>query len=813
MRDITLTLYSSAQDVESRPVTRPWSEWVQIFTTHEQRGSPSDAKRKDRLEKNKNGPAVILGEVNGPRRKSNVVAANAIALDIDSIPESDLLETLDRLKQFEYVAYTTHKHRSSSARGRPRIRVVLPFLNSVHPSAYPDVWNALNRLVGSVNDPHTKDISRLHFLPSTFDSNVAESIHHPGKWLEPEDLPDELPAPASADETDFAKTDQLVAIRNKARAIRKEDPLRKSMTALLNKQPFAEPGDRHQVVLQLTMWFARANEDLFESTLTEIFSPSLTIMQSVSPGAPTTDEVWTAYAGAVEKSRAYKQEQLKKNQIGDGVPYADDDLKRIATRQGWEAPELQDRWVIQRDGSAWFLDGTGEYLGPYMRDDLTLAASKILAPAPVRLIELTKSGFRYRAISDVVRECGSLASRVISDMTKQFTTYEPTTQTIHAAVSPIRTDLTPTFDKEIDQWLHLLGGILYSKLIDLISCVPDLDKLLCAVYFEGPKGAGKTMFAHGLAKIWSEGGPAEIEKALSDFNDEIVRCPLIFADEEMPKRYGRQTVTTTLRAMLTTTQRTLKQKYKPTSDLKGAIRLIIAANNAFLLDSSGVSSAQDLEAIAQRFLYVPISQTASDYLDTLPRKKKIDWLNYKIAEHALWLAENHEVKEPGKRFWVEGDVSQMHRMLMTGTKWNSMVCEWLVKYLMNPQPFDTQGTGLIRRQGGELLVNDQAIVDGWNHYMSPRIDAETAKIGAGLRAIAKTKDRTQLRWQGKRIRYRQIDMNHLVDWSNTYNIGDEETMFGQLSPPAVESDGNVLNVKFKSPEEIAGTDKEGKLDY
>jgi hypothetical protein len=280
----------------------------------------------------------------------------------------------------------------------------------------------------------------------------------------------------------------------------------------------------------------------------------------------------------------------------------------------------------------------------------------------------------------------------------------------------------------------------------------------------------------------------------------------------MPVRFGRQTVTTTLRSMLSTTQRTLNQKYRPTSDLRGAIRLILTANNAFLLDSSGVSSAQDLEAIAQRFLYVPVGEASTIYLDKLSRETKNKWMERGIAEHALWLAENHKILEVGKRFWVEGDVSEMHRMLMSGSRWNSFVCEWLVKYLMDPLAFDSLGTGLVRRQHGELLVNDQAIVDKWETYMSSKIVPETAKIGSALRAIAKSKDRKQLRWQGKHIRYRIIDVEHLVEWSNRYNIGDKETMEGTLNVP-VDID-KMATEEGSGPEGGAlEHDRTGRLKY
>jgi len=126
----------------------------------------------------------------------------------------------------------------------------------------------------------------------------------------------------------------------------------------------------------------------------------------------------------------------------------------------------------------------------------------------------------------------------------------------------------------------------------------------------------------------------------------------------------------------------------------------------------------------------------------------------------------------------------MHRLLMTGSHWNSMICEWLVRYLMNPNPFDSKATGLIRREDAVLLVNDQAILDGWELYLKTKQEPETAKIGAALRAISKTTRRQQLRFNGQRVRYRVIDIDHLISWSDRYNIGDRETILAALGEPS-----------------------------
>ncbi len=118
---------------------------------------------------------------------------------------------------------------------------------------------------------------------------------------------------------------------------------------------------------------------------------------------------------------------------------------------------------------------------------------------------------------------------------------------------------------------------------------------------------------------------------------------------------------------------------------------------------------------------------------------------------------------------------------MTGTGWNSLCCEWLVRYLMDPRAFDSAHPGLIRKEDGELLVNDQALIDGWGLYLKTKTEPETAKIGAALRAISRDMPRRQLRHNGIRIRYRVIDVQNLLHWSDRYGIGDEEVIMSRLT--------------------------------
>jgi len=762
MHDLTFTLYENQTNNQGIPISASWEEWIEKFSHHWVKAADPTSKKS--LNDAKNGPAIILGEIplGKKRAKANIVKSYAIALDVENKSDASLENICRSLAPYEYFLWTTFKHGSQVVGKQARLRFVLPFETPVLPEAYDHIWRGLDALVGGINDPATKDSSRLHFLPATFDSEKAFTLHHPGAWLAATDLP----APTmggfrTGEEPDIERLQAILGM------VRKESNLKEAAQELAAGRPFAKDGERHKAILALTLHLALKNDHVPHTTLERLFRSSLSIMQDIDPTTPGIEDVYNAYDGAVRK--------LRERIPGGKEPYTQEDLERIAGLVGLPIGDLKNRWILQCEGSMFFLNADGNYVGPFKRDDLVMASTKYLSRAPVQLIEFTATSTRRIPLSEVACAHGTLANKIVTDMTEQKTRYEEDSQVIREAISPLRTNvLEPLFDPEIDKWLKVLGGDLYSKLVDWLSVVQDLTKILCAIYFDGVKDSGKTLFAFGVAKLWSEGPPGEIESVLGNFNDELARCPLVIADEELPKKM-HSTVTATLRSMLSTTSRSLKRKYLPNSELRGAIRLIITANNAFVLDSKDAVSNADLDAIAQRFLYIHVSHDASRFLAAVPRDVKEGWARSGIARHALWLAANHTIKEPGGRFYISGDLSQMTRLLVTGAHWSSMVCEWLIRYLLQPEMFDKLHTGLIQKVRGGLFVNVQALLDGWNLYLNTRQDPDTARIGTALQAISAI-ERPRLVYGDKRLRYFEVDKQHLLAWAIRYSVGDEDKL-------------------------------------
>lgn len=795
MRPLTFTVYTSAQSRQGTIVTHEWPQMIEALDllTHDVRGTPEDTHDAEKLNAEKNGRAIVLGPVQGARSKKNVQHVEAWGIDVDSQPDEAIRGLLGVLDPFEYVAWTTHTNGALCKPEGLRLRIVLPLAQPYPATDHPTHWQRLQRLALGLNDPKTKDAGRLHFLPSTYDPNKALAWRHAGRWISVDDLPkpskDHLEnfgvgSGPSGHLENFGVLEVVNKLVSSANRAANANPMKPLLRALAAGAAFPE-GERHESIVKLTWWLSGKNSRLNEEAVHALFARSIDAMQTQAD-PPTLDECWIAYQGALEK----REDVATSIQAGEYGPYSQLELERIAQAQGTIPDKLNKRWLIGREGRWWILQSDGSYLGSHSEKDATIVMRQALRRAPVRLVRITENGESFLPFLDVASNHSTVASRVISDLAAQRTYYKPEQRTIYEATTPLRI-VEPYYDERIERWLRDMAGESAEKLFDWMACLPDLRKLLCALYFDGAGGSGKTLFAHGLAKLWANGSPGDLRLALADYNEEIKRCPLLFADEALPKRVNREDVTTRLRAMLSTTARTLNRKYHEVNDLHGAVRLVLAANNESLLDTEGAHTMADIEAIAKRFMYIEVSSTAAANLEKVDSATKMGWLNEGLARHAIWLAYNREVM-PASRFWVEGNLSDMHLRLTMASRWNAFVLEWCCGYLMNPQPFDRMALPYVRRGEGKLLVNVEAITRCWDMYVSAdKVQPTTAMIAKALRSISR--DRSQLRTGTSRVWYYEVNTEIVSSWGEHIGKGDRETIEAHLQEEETPADGEQFD--------------------
>lgn len=833
MRDLTFTHWASVTAKSGKPVTLTWARWTEVLTKHEVIESKEGVGLLTLC-------TILAGK---PRQNKNVITVDGLCLDIDHGTRKQISAALRAFMAYEFVLHTTHSHGNpatvpgSITKEKPdgelaldedgapypqtKIRVVFPLKRAIDKSEHRRLWRNFTALSLDMNDEQTKAVSHPFYLPAARPNPPEASfiLHNKNEWLDPDAIMEATPEAVGElvdDVPDFKVQEQAAKGRGLFKRMEKTHDLRDAATLVNAGQVFAEKGKRHDTILKLTGYlaFKTHKRPYSPRAIDAIFRPSIVEMQKADPTCEGTDAAIEAYATGIEKAREHKkasllEEQKQTTATGqDFKPWTREDVEAAAELQECEPGQLV--YVVQRENGHFIINRSGKFTGPYTEKDVQVELFQALSASPVELYDSSGDGYKPRSLTDIVRQHGQIAAKVVGDLGAQETWYNRKHRTLYEAVVPLRrAELgSPAENPEIEEWLRLFCGPkpMHEKVLNWMACCGDLNRMLCALTLAGPPGSGKNLFAEGMASLWADSASGP-ECIIGTFNEDLARCPLVFADESLPKTIKWDSVTTKLRAEIGSLTRTLNRKYRAPTDLKGSLRFILATNNPMIL-ASKISTAADLKAIAQRFLYVETSEAAEDYLKTIPTETKNKWRESGLARYALWLQE-HRAVEPEGRFWVMGSVSRMHRLLVTSSNWNSWCCEWIVKGLLDSyrkSAHKTETANLVVIQSDKIYVNTQAISEGWSTYANyPNINPDPRHIATALRSISSIGKSVQIRQpigdtgEQTRFRYFEIDTNHLVAWAEEHGMCAREDIEKHISqgttapPTVVNLDGTPHN--------------------
>jgi len=146
----------------------------------------STVKRSGKRDAMLMSPAIY--EKDTTRANKNVIEwAGWCAVDIDDFEvNGDLHDILaDRFGHYQFVCYST----ASSTQLSPKFRLVFPLATSVKRDSIKSFWYALNTELGDLADKQTKDLSRMYYIPATYD-NADNFIFHNdnGSFIDPSEL-------------------------------------------------------------------------------------------------------------------------------------------------------------------------------------------------------------------------------------------------------------------------------------------------------------------------------------------------------------------------------------------------------------------------------------------------------------------------------------------------------------------------------------------------------------------------------------------------------------------------------------------------
>lgn len=554
-----------------------------------------------------------------------------------------------------------------------------------------------------------------------------------------------------------------------------------AIQAALEGVSMSPPGKRDETlqgVCSTIAWLPEGrNAD--PAYLAEILRPSLSVWACEEGATKTVEEELGKAADKIARSQEdYRARQEAARPQLDGIAAA-----LGLGLDGEEANEFFLRHAIVQYRATFYIFDfrTHQYSVARTRDEIIPFARDAWAEGPENLsltYENDKGQTKQKSAVALCQQYCTVVDSVVGDMTIEESRLSMEERVFYEATAKKRI-ADARFDERIDEWLRLLAGDKYDKVCDWIAGVPQLEHQCCALYIDGISGAGKGLLANGLARLWRRGAPTPFINVIGgDFNEELVRCPLVWIDEGVPGRRGN--ITAELRALVGRSSFTLSEKFLSSRIVQGCVRLMICANNEnVLLFGDTEMSTSDLEAVVGRILHVHAHREAAEWLGqnndggALTRS----WVEGDlIARHCLYLAENRDLV-PGKRFLVEGDETQMHRKLVMQGETNGLVYEWLVRFATNPdavtkayraknqQPLALIGDGMV-------LVNTQCVIDCWRLYMPEDVRRpSTTRIGRVLGRLASMPVRAGKR--GDRARYHAIKADMILEWCREQQIGNE----------------------------------------
>lgn len=784
--------------------------------------------------------------------KTCVEAVHFLALDFDDVPADKVTEILKRLEPYQALTYTTWKQPEASAKGLMRFRAMLPMARSCSAAEWPIVYRCAVRDFGaSALDESCKDPNRFYFTPALpLDANgnpctwAAQTWRSPGSavW----DVDEALARPVPAESSWERSADQIgtpggsslfqagsdpipreAVLRLSAKLEKRDDPKDIRMGTLLRAgldgHALTEgKGQRHVVLRDLAWRLAAAFPTGSTESLAEHFRLSLDFMREGAAEDPVK-HFQDLIASAQRKVHETAHDEAASKLVGasrnilkafEGLgqrrsaPYTPAELAAFKAQAGGD---LSSRWILQAGSNVW-LFFAGDYIGPFSREAIGPACAQWLAPASTAGVEVykydDKGNVKIKDLHELVGAYGRVITRVEADMAASRAYLDPARSAIVEAPCPLR-ELEPAYHPEIDAWLHALAGPKYDRLCDWIACVTFLRECTPAVFIKGASGVGKNMLALGLARLWSETGPTPMMHAMGEFNAQVVNCPLVYADEQIPETFRGEPRTEELRELISACTFKINQKNRPVSTARGSVRVIIGANNFNVISRKAELTPEDAQALADRFILIDAgtddAAPARDYLTGRggPEFTRA-WVDGDgIAKHALWLRDEvtscRRILKRGSRFILPGDAAELVIALQTASRVPSDLLEWVWQFLQDPAKHASACVGrplACMVVQGEVWLNARSVLACWDHYMAGE-RAPTAntfkRTTRGLIMSERKGGRLRLGAGGAKGKYYRLNLESLYAWLR----GADESL--QELPALLAQDTEQLGQPGASP--------------
>lgn len=854
-----ITIFRGANDPEPElNELLSFADLKRVLTQHTI-AEPEGKKQKTPVRSDAYSPCEWGDKIDPKTGKRSRLLDNAVrvhfgAIDIDAVAAEKLTEMLNAFSEVHSFCYSTFNH---LVKPGCSVRYIFELTRPIEAQhEFPRFITGMQALTGNLIDANTLDATRLFYCPIARKENIASSFiayqegqainadavialgerllaaqkHATSKGLEPEQ--------AAAGYV-LTKGDliSIAATLKRKKSSKLKEVAASIETLAEGHAPYAKDGDKDNMLLKVTTQIAEYFPYADPESLAPLIVQSIGATNAQNGNSNDADQDTAVAVDKLIRAQARKQQQIeaeqqdhekvlraniidawKAHRVDRDTPYTETEIIGFKERLALESDQALDkRWIIQH-ASAYYVLFNGSYLPPIGKEAILASLTRDLAPAhtaQVNLHVMTEKGEAVLMTRDMIMErYGSVARQTIIDLNARATTYDPVTQRITEAPCPIRR-LTPTFHADINEWLIALGGEAASKLIQWVAFVTHLDRPCVMLYLDGPPGTGKSLLMRGLARLWNDSGnPAELSRAIESFNDTVMRCALVVADEHIPKEM-MEDGTKVLREFQQNRGRDVNRKFLPGATMVGCIRLIVASNNKHLIQTNELLTSDDVAAIGERILHVKTTPKAAELLKKHGDFAVAGWVdNDMIAEHALYLRDNMKalgIPAPQGRFMIMNEGFTLSEALATGSGERSSVLHWLVGYLQRPERYNALNLYYchVRKapedEIGELYVNPQALIESWDIYQTNTKPKQAFRLSQAIVGLSHAGRKT-VRIAGKAVHFYSVKVDYLISWAEDNGISNREEILTALKKPTeiqarkqlgIVKDGQPVQVESK----------------
>lgn len=621
-------------------------------------GEPADSD-----EAKKRAPLLVPGVFKdrgetARKSKDNLQAIYIGVLDFDDVSDATLERIREHLEENDLAAiiYSTWKHPKATEKGLNRFRVMSPLDRPVSKEEWPVVWTCMRAFFGGGSDKTCKDPARGYFMPS------APKGTHPAKLLLETraegravsvnddllpllDMQPEILAEVQHGERKEVTEKQLKRFAKKLQ--RKHLETGDWLVLLLKGEPFAQAGSRDNAIYQICQDLGKEFPNADTGKLAERFGPSLSHMPGdneirVDDVKQKLDRAqYSALASVVNKKKT-KSALWRTVQSNTGVePYTREWIEAYleATGGGTSFDAMMRRLIIVQ--KRWYLFFNGRYI-PFDREGAFAMVDELAVPTAgalwnVQSHKVDDSGNdNPKTSQELLNAYGTTAAESEVVLGERLDYFDEKRRVLVLGKCPLRTDIIPERSDKVDRWLRELckNGEQYEAMCDWLAGAPDLTHRLAMLVLVGPRGVGKTPFFTAVARLWSS-TYVNMSELFEPFQDSLLECPMVAADEEFPKDHRGRIPSAKLRSAISEGTRRINRKGIPRMTARGYLRLGAAVNNYEKLDElSYKNRTEDVEALQARMLVVDCNEKARQFFDG---DLFVD--EDAIAKHALWLRE------------------------------------------------------------------------------------------------------------------------------------------------------------------------------